>query len=105
MQKYLDQLNQIKDNPSELSKLSLELAYQYASESEKYITFIEDITKKKRSLLLEHPTAAKAEQVYELSDEGVWEKKMRIRLKSYEKLMSSIKRRLQDLEAESRNQF
>lgn len=101
---YLERL-QACVTPSDLSKLHLETAYEFAKLSDDYEKYLPTIIHKKRALMEEHKTVAKAEQHYELSDEGQWEHACRIRLKAYEKVLSGIKQRLATLDSEAKNQW
>ena len=101
MRAYLDRLKTIQNQPVKLAELHLELATKYGDLAQQYDDFIVEITNVKRTLMAEHKTVAKAEQVYELTKEGIWEKRIRIQMKSLEKLLSAIKRRLETYDREA----
>jgi hypothetical protein len=105
---YKELLAQLKDaqfQPGKLSEMHFLLANEYASKSQELENLIEPSTELLRSLMIENKTVAKAQQLFELSNLGVREKKIKIQLKSLEKLLSAVKRRLETLSEESRNQY
>ncbi|GAC1413832.1 MAG: hypothetical protein NVSMB66_6430 [Candidatus Doudnabacteria bacterium] len=105
MREFIERVKQASNNPVELSRLHLELAYEYARLSQDYEEYLPAINQTKRNLMVEHKTVSKAEQAFDLSTEGEKEKAIRIRLKSMEKLLSGLKRRVETYENEARNQF
>lgn len=91
--------------PGSLTDVHMELAVRYAELSDRYELYIPDIVKKKKDLMSEFEAVSKAEAAFDISECGIFERKVKIELKAIEKLMSAIKRRLETLTGEARNQY
>ena len=105
MKELLEKFNQAREKPEMLSNLHLELAAHFGEVSWEYEKMIPKIMVVRRVLLDEHKTAAKTDKEYEISEQGQFEKKTKIRLKSLEKLLSAVKMRIEVLNQEAQNNY
>ena len=91
--------------PGELSKYRLELSGWFAF----YSGQLEDILKRKPEQWLEIRKTAGSDKMtdmrYNATEDGQEELALRLRLKSIEKIMSSIRLRLEIMEKESQNYY
>lgn len=102
---FTTRLEEAKENPSLLSTLHLDITTEYARISDEYESKLPLIALKKKELLQEHKSVTRAEAEYWLTDTGVWEQSLKIRLKGYEKMMAGIRSRLNQLDLEAKNQW
>lgn len=105
LREQLKKLQEIKNDPVQLSNLHLELASDYAFVSLDWEDLVPRIIAVKSALMKTHDSVAKADQAYDLTDEGKAEQVIKIRLKALEKLLSGVKRRIETFEREAQNQF
>ena len=105
MKELLKQLKEYKDNPGKLSEYHLLITHHYFTKSQELEDLIEESVFSKRELLMEQKSVAKADRLYDLSELGVKERKLKIHLKSLGKLLSSVRGRMATLSEESRNQY
>lgn len=93
--------------PTEYSEMRMTLAGEYAFWAGQY----EDILKRKPNVWLairrnpECKSDARADREYELTEDGMNEIVIRLKLKTVEKLMSAIKTQLEVMSNEARNNY
>ncbi len=105
MKELLEQLKEHKDNPGKLSEYHLLITHHFATKSQELENLIEESVVSKRALLMEHKSVAKADRLFELSEIGVRERKLKVHLKSLSKILSSVRGRMATLSEESRNMY
>jgi len=105
MKLLLQQMIEAQNQPAKLSELHFLIAHQFAETAGQLEEMIPESTELMRDLMIENKTVAKARQMFELSNIGIKEKKLKIQLKSLEKLMSACKRRLESLAQEAQNLY
>lgn len=105
MKELLAQLKEFKDNPGKLSEYHLLITHHFATKSQELEDLIDESVVSKRELLMEQNSVAKADRLYELSEIGVRERKLKVHLKSLSKILSSVRGRLTLLSEESKNQY
>ena len=105
MKQYLAKIKEVYNQPVALADLHLELATHYATESDRLADLIDSITDRKRILKLEAKSISALQLDYELSEEGKEEKRIKIRLDGVEKLLASIRRRLETFDHQVKNEY
>jgi len=105
LEKRLKQYQEAFDKPSELSAVHYQLAYDFAFYSEQYQNLIPALVTSKRNLMEKLGTVSKADREFAATEEGIQEQQLKIYLKAVEKLLSAVKRRLETLNEEARNQY
>lgn len=105
MQQFLDKIKKLENNPVGLVKLHSEIANEYAQVSLKYEKLIPELAKLEKELIETYPKITESKKRFEISELGQQEKIIKIRLKSLEKLMVAIKRRIDSFDIEAKNQY
>lgn len=94
-----------KNNPGELVNIRLELSAEYGFLSEKLGEILIAKASSWKSLREQSKSATEAEKLWESSDFGRDEIRLRLQLKSFEKLMSAIRTKLEMSRHELFNQY
>ena len=105
MKELIKRFQEARELPAKLSDLHYDIAAHYAIVSDQYEDMIPAISSLRKSLLEKSQSVAKAEKEYEVSEIGQVEKKTKIRLKCLEKLLSSVRRRMETLNEQAHNQY
>lgn len=92
-------------SPSELSEVRLWLAGEYAFLGGKLGAVLADKPQRWGRLRVEVKSDTYAERLWQCTEQGKEETRLRITLKSIEKLMSAIKTRIEVMQGEARSQF
>lgn len=105
MKDFIGKIKELENNPVALQSLLNEITDEYATVSYNYEKLIPEIAQKKKELMEMYPKITEANKRYDISEIGQREDIIKIRLKTLEKLMSTIKRQLQSYAEEARNQY
>jgi hypothetical protein len=97
---FTTRLEEAKGQPGKLSQLHLEVTSEYVALSDEYEAKLPFIAQAKRQLLEEHKTVSRVNAEYELTELGVWEDQCKIAMKKREKVLATIRQRLNTLSEE-----